>query len=632
MAARAPAGGEQGRGFAPRWAATASGHCGLVRSCAELRGDGAEMEGAGRASLGRSRFLKVQNGEVHGHQRGPAASGGAAPSALLGASHARSSSALRKVAQLQSKILHRKKQLELQSTELGRKPSDEDSSSASSLEHRARGKKYLKSYAAAGRNVAASEGCSKEEESPRGPKRNIKVIQQLGLHSDEKQMREFMENSLEFSSGRQNQRGVMSDSRWGGKSKTPVSPGSPPPSRKEISLTEVSKAPSLHSKDSEKNVLGGINLLTPSPAGRNLSAEHNVRSQSLSSSMKDNTVKITLPRRGNIKQTLMSHGSDGSEIKSLDELFSKADNAEDSTSISSDGFRQNILSLDDLASNISETAELKQQGTDTQMSHESNRNPKKDTFLVEKDQTFPKISAQIGATATSERDTENVTEISEHLGEVSADFSRHKQDYPDHDDRTVHSEYSEDFESSLSTADKEVVSKMSEEYSESCRYSGKDPSSSASSPLLTRGRHKQVHRAAVKETAVQTVDFPFTCCWSKTNSSAVLGPPAGNSFVDPVPIASHVISMDAVEALTAYTPSVLVLNAMLKQHLMLTQQFVENIQHLHLSLVESLENEKFHYHTLEEAKEYIKNHRSPPLTIEQAFEEIQKAEEILLAS
>ncbi|POI22218.1 hypothetical protein CIB84_014035, partial [Bambusicola thoracicus] len=126
--------------------------------------------------------------------------------------------------------------------------------------------------------------------------------------------------------------------------------------------------------------------------------------------------QMTLPRRGNAKQSQVSSGSDGSEIKSLDELFSKADDVEDSTSISSNDFRQNILSLDDLASDISEMAELKQQGsfilqgTDIQISRETNRNPKKDTFLVEKDRTFPKISAEMGATDTSERDTENVTE------------------------------------------------------------------------------------------------------------------------------------------------------------------------------------------------------------------------------
>ncbi|XP_052555779.1 uncharacterized protein C19orf44 homolog [Tympanuchus pallidicinctus] len=608
----------QGRGAVPRWAAAAGGQCGLLRSCAELREEGAELQGPGRVPPGRGRFLKARSGEAPG-----------ATSAQLSAPHARSNSVLRKAAQLQSKILSRKKRLELQSAELGRKPLGEDSSSASSLERRARGKKYLKGCTEVGQNVAASGSCSEEEESAQSPTRNVTVTQQLGLGGTEGEMRKVTESSLEFSCGREKQRCVTADSRWGGKSKNPVSPGAPPPSQKEIPLTEVPKVLSLHSKNSEKIVLSGSNLLRSPLASRNRSAQRNLRSKSPSSSVKDNTVKITLPRRSNAKQSQLSERSDGSEIKSLDELFSKADDVEDS--ISSNDFRQNILSLDDLAPNISGMAELKQQGTDTQISQETNRNPKKETFLGEKDPAFSKTSAEIGATDASERDTENETEaeIPEHLGEVSAGFSRHRQDYPDHDDRTVNSEYSEDFEPSPPTTDRETVTKMSEEHSESYTYSAKDPSSSASSPLLTRERHKQAHRVAVKETAAQTVDFPFTYCWPRTDSSALLGLPVGNSYVDPVPIASHVISMDAVEALTAYSPSVLVLNAMLKQHLMLTQQFVENIQHLHLSLVESLENEKFHYHTLEEAKEYIKSHKSPPLTIEQAFEEIQEAEEML---
>ncbi|KGL88097.1 Uncharacterized protein C19orf44, partial [Charadrius vociferus] len=87
---------------------------------------------------------------------------------------------------------------------------------------------------------------------------------------------------------------------------------------------------------------------------------------------------------------------------------------------------------------------------------------------------------------------------------------------------------------------------MSEEHSESCTYSGKHPSS-ASSPLFTGERQDQTHRVTVRETAVQTVDPPFSYCWAKTNASAVLDPPVGNSYVDPVPVASHVISTDAVE-------------------------------------------------------------------------------------
>lgn len=103
---------------------------------------------------------------------------------------------------------------------MGRKPLGEDSSSASSIERHARGKKYLKGCAAVDRNVAASGSCSEEEESAQSPTRVVTVTQQLGLGGAEKEMRKFMESSLEFSSGRENQRCVTTDSRWDGKVNT----------------------------------------------------------------------------------------------------------------------------------------------------------------------------------------------------------------------------------------------------------------------------------------------------------------------------------------------------------------------------------------------------------------------------
>ncbi|KFO77606.1 hypothetical protein N303_15047, partial [Cuculus canorus] len=87
---------------------------------------------------------------------------------------------------------------------------------------------------------------------------------------------------------------------------------------------------------------------------------------------------------------------------------------------------------------------------------------------------------------------------------------------------------------------------MSEEHSKSCTRSGKHRSP-PSSPLLTRVLHDRVHRVTVKEAAVQTVDSPFGPYQSAPNASVVLESSAGKSYIDPVPVASHIVSTETLE-------------------------------------------------------------------------------------
>uniref|UniRef100_A0A803VUW9 Chromosome 19 open reading frame 44 n=1 Tax=Ficedula albicollis TaxID=59894 RepID=A0A803VUW9_FICAL len=579
--------------------------------CPAGRGDltvmDTELENAGRTPAHHSRFLKVRDGNARGRLWGQrpgnsvwAESSPGAQSTLCSTSHTRLSSVLNKVAQLESKIMRQKKHLELQNTDSGLKPlAEECTSSASGHESGARGKKYSRNYGTTSGNGTRRDACS-EKESIQSPKRNAMVKQQLDLDSDEEEMRELMESSLGFSSGNGNRKVL---------SKTPVPSGRAALPCKEVSPAELPKASSSHNKDSEKSVFGRVNSPAPSPASRNLSG-HTMRSRLLSSSMKDNTVKISLPKAGYTKQIQESLESDRSEIKSLDELFSEGADAEDPTSSSLKCFRRNVVSLDDLAPDTtSKAAELKQKGKDIQFTQESNKYVKKDTLLVGEDQAALKMTSSITTVSdSSEEDVEKCVseaEISEHLSGVSLYFPPHKQDYLNQNERILNSEYSEDFEKSMSTADGESV----EGHAESCTCSGAQPSA-ASSLLVAQEQRSRGRRVTLTETAVQTAEPPFTSCWAKAVPSAVLAPPAGTSDFDPVTVASHVISMDAVEALTAYSPSVLVLHTMCKQHVMLTQQFVENVHRLHTSLVESLEHEKFHYHTLEEAKEvFMTNQR-----------------------
>lgn len=102
---------------------------------------------------------------------------------------------------------------------------------------------------------------------------------------------------------------------------------------------------------------------------------------------------------------------------------------------------------------------------------------------------------------------------------------------------------------------------------------------------------------------MQTLDA-FAGLWTEGPGRAL-----GGSYVDPAPIAPHVLHADAIEALTAHSPAAAALDDLLRQQLHLTRQFIQASHHLHASLLQSLDRDTFHYHSLEEAKEVARRRR-----------------------
>ncbi|CAO2612415.1 Uncharacterized protein C19orf44 homolog [Lemmus lemmus] len=218
------------------------------------------------------------------------------------------------------------------------------------------------------------------------------------------------------------------------------------------------------------------------------------------------------------------------------------------------------------------------------------------------------------------------TEVSEHLGDSSAEAVQSQSvssvlsvETPTALEASL--AYSEDFEQLSGPLASEASLERTLDTSSQLLSSGQTDHLLRPSPRTKWGHG--VPRV-MKETAVQTLDAAFASQWSKADSMAAIGPTLGGAYVDPAPIASHIVSADAIEALTAYSPAVLVLNDMLKQQLSLTQQFIEASRHLHMSLLQSLDREAFHYHTLEETREYIRCHRPAPLTMEAALQEAKE--------
>ncbi|XP_043839938.1 uncharacterized protein C19orf44 homolog isoform X2 [Dromiciops gliroides] len=596
-------------------------------------------EGLANTPFSQSRFLKrKQNADENqfffkGSTIREMGSRTSLSRSLTTASKMRANAALMKLAQIETKIMGRKLQVDLSDTDTDGKSPDDISlnqrADALSLKNvsdipwqcgdklpttssNERVSRFLKKKGPAAENIASTAQFGNIKSS-QPPKQKEPVRKLVSLDSDEEEMKLLLGNFVKPFSDRETPKNavLMNAKLKEAESKalsldeilSPPSALSPP--SEELSSLKLFRTLRLPEESCQEAASQGIPSRTPSPQ----SGGKNKTSRSPSLSIMHYFSRPTSPKKEHIK---LAFSPEETEIGSLDELCSEA------SSGSLNDFKINILSLDDLApDDISEKIELGQKEEDHRMKQPS-KELKTDVSVVKciqrrnAKEMSPETSMNITSLHTEE-ESHTASEICEDVNEESVPFSREesissrRSPSPRPQESTINSVYSEDFEKSPSSTvsgqtaySQESLDETLESLSESPSYSQSDLPTQLGKP--GQKRNEDVRRLLVKEVAVQTYDPVFTYSWTK-ESMATIGPSLGRAYLDPEPIASHVISADAIEALTAYSPAAFALNDMLKQQLTLTKQFMETSRYLHFSLLKSLEDDTFHYQTLEEVKE-----------------------------
>ncbi|XP_073511298.1 uncharacterized protein C19orf44 homolog [Phyllobates terribilis] len=505
------------------------------------------------------------------------------------------SAALRRLAEIESRHRFRKLDIDVSENDSEIRTSEERPfSNRSSSDFSSRENKFLK------KKVNIMEPQPVRQNNRHGV-RNKPVNSKPGpLESEEEEMLHLVGSSVEFSEN---------DERWW---KLPKPPRTPSPPSKSTPRRNLRHSPSTMAFVSPRRSPSRLNSRTPSPPSygsprfpRRTHSLTRFRSRSPSPSVRSSlSSPSSRTRLGRRSRTPVSQRS---TMKSLDELFSRP---EDDSSASSNDFKLNILSLDDLALPIDakETKVKIIREKPKVFMHPSLAHDKGYAFSRDV-KSFTRLSTSEGeSVAEVQSETNEDFEILTQRHRVDSRSSEHYIPEPA-DESTVNSVYSEDFEGSVLTETEHNSKSDSYLYSKSLSAKKSVVFSHHSyTPSNKAGPWKKmaenIQRVTVKEIAVQTSDAGFTYHWPHSSTERSAAP-----FMDPVSMVGRVVSPDLIEALTSFNPMALALNDMLKQQLFLTRSFVDMAEQLYLSTVRSVENESYCYTTLENTKEYIHQQR-----------------------
>ncbi|XP_076579324.1 uncharacterized protein C19orf44 homolog [Chaetodon auriga] len=336
--------------------------------------------------------------------------------------------------------------------------------------------------------------------------------------------------------------------------------------------------------------------------------------------------RLDFPHRMGSPQRSLSSMSRRSEVLSLEELFPVGPDSEDPhndmSAVSSEDFKLNVLTLDDLVpANPGFTEETHEREARLSTLVPGSLNRRALPRLKEKDEDQQQAEDVLDYQSDFESESRtdpgySASQVSEHLqghGDEEEVASEVREKALDSDVSRGAAE--DDYSDTFSDTSRSYISQTSDH---SQTLSRSRDSRSSVSYGSRNSSHQSRRRAStrndLKDAAVQTYTQPA--------GMATVGPAARMTYMDPTPMVTHALSAEMVEALSTFNPAVFALNELLKQQLAMTRRFIESSRHLHSSLVQSLEPPSYRYTTLEDTKEYIRKHRPPKLTMEDALEEV----------